>query len=111
MAWFIGQPGEELLPRSPFRRVWFHFSTAFTGVSRGGERRKHYAIAPRREENSVVFIGYILCAVVQCNLGARYTYFFDIMIYLCDRFVRINRSIRTTELEYWRNGVMHLPHL
>ena len=50
-------------------------------------KRKHYAIAPRRKENSMVSIGYIPRAVSRCNLKRDILTFFDIMVYICDRFV------------------------
>ena len=62
-------------------------------------KRKHYAIAPRQKENSVVSIGYILCAVIRCNLERDILTFFDIMVYICDRFVfYVISDIRLREL-------------
>src|SRR4030095_8215916 len=70
--------------------VYFVFA-AFAPKSPAGTKRNHYAIVPRRKENFVVLIGYILCGVIRSNLGAYYTYFFDTMVFVCDRFVPINR--------------------
>jgi hypothetical protein len=43
---------------------------AFADKSPAVTKRNRYAIASRRKENFVVLIGYILCGVVQWNLGA-----------------------------------------
>ena len=65
----------------------FVFDRFYQGKSPAVRKRKHYAIAPRQKENSVVSIGYILCAVIRCNLERDILTFFDIMVYICDRFV------------------------
>ena len=65
----------------------FVFDRFYGCKSPAVRKRKHYAIAPRRKENSVVSIGYILCAVIRCNLERDILTFFDIMVYICDRFV------------------------
>jgi hypothetical protein len=51
-----------------FRLVWFVFA-AFAGKLPVVTKRNRYAIDPRRKENFVVLIGYILCRVTQWNLG------------------------------------------
>jgi hypothetical protein len=82
------QPGEELLPRSPFLHASLFVFARFYGCkSPAVRKRKHYAIAPRQKENSVVSIGYIPRAVIRCNLERDILTFFDIMVYICDRFV------------------------
>jgi hypothetical protein len=86
------QPGEGIITLpSLFALSSLFVFAAFAAKSPAETKRNHYAIDPRRKENFVVLIGYILCGVFQSTLGAYYTYFFDTMVFVCDRFVPINR--------------------